>query len=283
MTDHRDRIIREAARKLRLVSTDFDGTIYSEFEPEPIVQEIELLLSSLQKAGTWWVINTGRDLSSLMESLARSGIKARPDFVVVVEREIHELKDSRYLPWEDWNQDCERAHRKLFARVRKDLPELVEWVSSRYKATIYEDPFSPFCLVGANNSDTDAIQEYLEEYCLRVPELTVVRNDVYIRFSHHHYNKGTALTAIARRKGIQPSEVVAAGDHLNDLPMLRREHAHWLIAPGNAVEQVKAQVKDQRGYISSQVCGRGIARGLESFFEAVTVQGKISGNVRPGS
>ena len=246
MSEHRDRIIQKAASKFRIISTDFDGTIYSEFEPEPITREIEILLKNLQSGGASWIINTGRDLSSLMESIGRSGIHARPDFLVVVEREIYELKDSVYVPWEAWNQECARAHRELFSHVRKDLLEIIHWISSRFDATIYEDPFSPMCLVGADNEDTNQIQIYLEEYCQQVADLTVVRNDVYIRFSHRSYNKGTALSAIARQLGIAPSDIVAAGDHLNDLPMLRREHAHWLIAPANAVEEVKTDRKSTR-------------------------------------
>jgi hydroxymethylpyrimidine pyrophosphatase-like HAD family hydrolase len=53
-----------------------------------------------------------------------------------------------------------------------------------------------------------------------VPHLAVVRNDVYIRFAHDAYNKGTALREIARRLNVTPEETVAAGDHHNDLPML---------------------------------------------------------------
>ena len=46
------------------------------------------------------------------------------------------------------------------------------------------------CIIAENNSDMDEIHARLEEYCRTVPGLTVVRNDVYARFSHEAYNKG---------------------------------------------------------------------------------------------
>ena len=94
------------------------------------------------------------------------------------------------------------------------------------------------------------IHEYLNAYCAQVPRLTVVRNDVYARFSHEAYSKGTALSEIARRLDVRRDHILAAGDHLNDLPMLSQEHARWLVAPSNAIELVKQTVRRQEGFVS---------------------------------
>ena len=152
-------------------------------------------------------------------------------------------------------------------RVREDVPRLGAWVSQRFRATLYEDAFSPFCLIAENNADADAIQVFLEEYCAGVPELTLVRNDVYARFSHASYNKGTALREIARRLGVVRDHIFAAGDHLNDLPMLSGEFAACVVAPDNAVAAVKEMVRGQNGYVSHQPWGHGVARGLEFFLD----------------
>jgi hydroxymethylpyrimidine pyrophosphatase-like HAD family hydrolase len=141
----------------------------------------------------------------------------------------------------------------------------VDWVSKRFRAALYEDDFSPFCLIADNNEDADAIQVFLDEYCVTVPSLTLVRNDVYARFSHARYNKGTALAEIARQLGIARDHIFAAGDHLNDLPMLSGEFARCVVAPDNAVSAVKELVRSQNGYVSHQPWGHGVARGLEHF------------------
>ena len=41
--------------------------------------------------------------------------------------------------------------------------------------------------------------------------LTVVRNDVYARFSHEAFNKGTALGEIAGQLGVTAAGTFAAG------------------------------------------------------------------------
>lgn len=248
---------------IKLISTDFDGTLFAEFEMPPIPKSIETLIASFQARGGKWVINTGRDMSSLMEALARAQVSIQPDFLVLVEREIYEHDGNRYVGLADWNAACARDHAELFGRVRPDVPKLNEWVNARFRATVYEDAFSPFCLIAGNNGDADAIHAHLDEYCRSVPNLVVVRNDVYARFSHAAYDKGTALRELCRRLELKAENVLAAGDHLNDLPMLTRDCARWLVAPANAVASVKVALARGEGFVSELSRGEGVADGLQ--------------------
>jgi HAD superfamily hydrolase (TIGR01484 family) len=250
---------------IKLISTDFDGTLYTEGEVPPIPPALETLLAELQSQGVKWVINTGRDLTSLKTALAQTRLSVQPDFLVVVEREIHCLEGDEYRQLVQWNHRCSREQEQLFARIRADLPAVVAWIRKRFSVTLYEDDYSPFCLIAASNADADAILEYLAVCFRDVPELTVVRNDIYARFSHAAYNKGTAMAEVARQLGLEPSQVFAAGDHFNDLPMLSGDHAQWVMAPANAVEEVKALVRRQHGYLSSRPAGHGLAQGLRHF------------------
>jgi hydroxymethylpyrimidine pyrophosphatase-like HAD family hydrolase len=253
---------------IQLISTDFDGTLHADFENPPVPHDLQELIGDLQRQGAKWVINTGRDLSSVMEGMARARLSIKPDFLVVVERDIYFHEGARYEPCANWNDGCRAAHAELFARVREDVPRLVNWVSARFRATLYEDDFSPFCLIAENNADADAIQRHLDEYCISVSPLTVVRNDVYARFSHANYNKGTALAEIARQLGMARDCIFAAGDHLNDLPMLSGQFARCVAAPDNAIPVVKETVRDQNGYVSHQPWGHGVARALEHFLDS---------------
>jgi hydroxymethylpyrimidine pyrophosphatase-like HAD family hydrolase len=253
---------------IQLISTDFDGTLHADFETPPVPHDLQQLIGDLQRQGAKWVINTGRDLSSVMEGMARARLTIKPDFLVVVERDIYFHEGTRYEASAAWNDGCAAAHAELFARVREDVPRLVDWVSKRFRATLYEDAFSPFCLIAESNGDADAIQGFLDEYCGTVPALTVVRNDVYARFSHANYNKGTALAEIARQLGVASDHIFAAGDHLNDLPMLSGQFARCVAAPDNAISVVKETVRGQNGYVSHQPWGHGVARALEHFLGA---------------
>src|SRR5438128_2089822 len=154
---------------IKLISTDFDGTLHAEFEDPPVPHELQTLIADLQRQGAKWVINTGRDLSSVMEGIARARLSIRPDYLVVVEREIYCHHASRYVQAEEWNQGCKAAHAELFARVEADVPGLVDWVNQRFSATLYQDDYSPFCMIAEKNEDADAIQVFLESYCAQVP------------------------------------------------------------------------------------------------------------------
>jgi HAD superfamily hydrolase (TIGR01484 family) len=248
---------------LKLISTDFDGTIFAEFENPPIPHALQEIIGELQAQGVKWVINTGRDMSGLMEALGRAKISVEPDYLVLVEREIHSHDGVRFVGLEEWNSECTRSHDQLFSRITDDLPRITEWINERFHATVYEDTFSPFCLIAGNRADAETINTYLEDYCRGIPDLTVVRNDVYSRFSHAAYNKGAALAELTRRLKLTPAEVFAAGDHWNDLPMLTRRYAHWLASPSNAIDPVKAQVRAEGGYISERHCGFAVAEALE--------------------
>jgi len=78
-----------------------------------------------------------------------------------------------------------------------------------------------------------------------------------------NYNKGTALAELTRMLKLTSADVLAAGDHLNDLPMLKTEFARYLVAPANAIPQVKEVVLQQGGFVSQLPGGNGVAEGLE--------------------
>jgi hydroxymethylpyrimidine pyrophosphatase-like HAD family hydrolase len=247
---------------IKLISTDFDGTIFAEFENPPIPAVLQELIGDLQAHGAKWLINTGRDMSSLMEALGRARVSVQPDFLVLVEREIYAHSHSEYVGIAEWNDGSHRAQEEIFAQLRPHVPRLVEWVEARFKATLYTDAYSPLCMIANNNGDADTIQAHLEAFCRTIPKLAFVRNDVYGRFCHADFNKGTALGEITRRLGLQPARVFAIGDWLNDLPMLDRRFAHYLAAPANAIAPVKNALNAAGGYISPLAHGHGVADSL---------------------
>jgi len=258
---------------IQLISTDFDGTLHAEGETPAVPEAIETCLRHLQARGTQWVVNTGRDLAGVLAALERAHLSIQPDFLVVVEREIFYRQGRHYLGLIDWNQRCQRDHEILFARVRPLVPVLADWINARFTAQVYDDPYSPFCLMARSNADADLILEHVQQFCQTIPGLTVVRNDVWARFSHAAYNKGTALGEILRQVSVGRDQVLAAGDHWNDLPMLSTEFARWLVAPANAVEAVKAAVRRQNGYVSSEPGGLGVARGIAHFLQTLEAAG----------
>jgi len=248
---------------LKLISTDFDGTIHEDFADAPIPVALERRLGELQASGVIWVINTGREMASLMESLARSHVQIRPDYLILVEREIFRNDRGHYVPVEPWNTRCNQDHARLFADLAVELPDLLEGLQSRYDATFYNDPWSPLCAIARTNPQMDAIEAELSAFAGGWPEMAVVRNDVYVRFSHIGYSKGTALAEMQRILGISPEHTLAAGDHLNDLSMLVPPVARYLVAPANAVPAVKQQIQTHGGWNMEQRTGMAVLAALD--------------------
>lgn len=250
---------------LKLISTDFDGTVHDDLSQPPVPVELQELIARLQNAGAKWVINTGRDLTSLSATLDQAQLSVHPDYLVVVERDIYRRTNGSFIECRIWNQLCRQAHDDLFAQVTPRVPEINAWIQSRFRATVFADAYSPFCLVAACNSDADAIMVYLDDICRDIPGLMVMRNDIYARFCHADFNKGSAMAEIARIEGVDRNGIFAAGDHFNDLPMLSSEYARYLMAPSNAISHVKEAVRQQNGFLSQYSHGRGVLDALRYY------------------
>jgi hydroxymethylpyrimidine pyrophosphatase-like HAD family hydrolase len=250
---------------IRLICTDFDGTLFSALDDPPVPVDLQRIIGDLQQRGIAWVINTGRELPDLVAALCHAGLSITPDYVIAIEREIHLVQGGEYLPLQEWNQAGARAHAALCDRVRGDMPRLLERISRHCFGQVYENPYAPFSLIARDEEDAWAMQTWMNDYARTVPHLVVERGHRRARFTHGSYNKGTALAEIGRRLGIGPDGILAAGDHFNDLAMLSHAFARWLVAPANAIDPVKARVRMYGGYVSDQPCGSGVARGLEYF------------------
>ncbi len=252
-----------ATPQLQLICTDFDGTLHSDFTEPAVPIALQEKLRELQDNGVKWIINTGRTLEDLQYGLDKADLSVYPDYVVVVERDIYRYEGDEFIPHNEWNERCAAAQAALFAHIADRLPEIFEWVNLHFTANVYEDKWSPFCLIAGNNPDADEIQEFVEKKFADEPLLSFVSNDVYARLSHTEYTKGTALKEITRLLNIPCDGVLAAGDHWNDVSMLQPDCAQWIVAPANAITEVAQYVKSINGFIARSDCGLGVLEGLE--------------------
>jgi hydroxymethylpyrimidine pyrophosphatase-like HAD family hydrolase len=247
---------------IRLASTDFDGTLFCEFEDPPFPNELAEVLAEFQAAGGKWAINTGRDLASLLEELARCGVSVQPDFIVAVEREIHIRDGSQFKPHAEWNAECNAKHKDLTRELDDELPVIVSWIRNHSRASVFSDIYSPLAVVATNNAEMDDVQARVLQMTDSFKNLAWMRNDVYARICHADYSKGTALMELERMMGIGPEDVFAIGDHLNDLGMLDPAVAAYLAAPANCVPEVSAHILANDGRISEFSHGLAVANEL---------------------
>ncbi len=81
----------------------------------------------------------------------------------------------------------------------------------------------------------------------------------YLEFSHPEAHKGAAVAAIAAELGLQPRDVLAFGDAMNDLSMLRYAGLGVAVANGNV------DVKAQADAVTASNNEDGVAKAIEQY------------------
>lgn len=251
---------------IKLLSTDFDGTLVEHCEEAPVVPALFELLRELQAEGVLWAINTGRELRHIVEGLEEFRFPVQPDFVLTAEREVfHREPGGVWQDFGDWNERCRAAHELLYTQASGFLEDVKAFLRREVQASpIYEGEHM-IGLATRTESEMDRVCAFLEQERRRVPGFHYMRNTIYVRFCHEDYSKGTALSELGRLTQIPPEQIFAIGDHFNDLPMLDGRHARYVACPGNAVDAVKSMVRSADGYIAKGICSAGVVEALRYF------------------
>ncbi len=250
---------------IRLLSTDFDGTLVDHFATPPVDPALFSMLQELRARGVHWAINTGRDLPFVDEGLREFGFPVEPDFVLTAEREVfHRGPGGQWQDFGDWNRRCYEAHDTLFLESAELLSDIERFIQE-VKANPIREGGKIIGLAAEDETQMEQICAFLDAERVRVPGFAYMRNTIYARFCHEAYSKGTALAELARLTEIPRDEIFAAGDHYNDLPMLDGVHAKWVMCPANSVEAVQKTVREAGGYVARGRCSTGVVEALEHF------------------
>jgi HAD superfamily hydrolase (TIGR01484 family) len=254
-------------RPIRLLSTDFDGTIVSRVS-QPVLDDACMnLIRDLQAEGTLWAVNTGRSVDLLQSGLDDFSFPIRPDFILTSERDVHK-PGANGNPWEafgDWNERCAREHTDLFRSASSILKEVIHFVNSKTRARIIYEPQGPAGLITATEEEMDRVVDFINTARAQQPQFHYQRNTVYLRFCHADYHKGAVLGELARLLEIDRSEIFAAGDHHNDISMLDGKFAALTACPANAIPEVKEAVRASGGYVATKEHGAGVHEALRHF------------------
>ena len=125
-------------RKIRLISTDFDGTLVAH-DNDPVLDPACIeLIGQLQRDGALWTINTGRSVELLESGLLDFEFPIRPDFILTSERDVFRpsRNGGKWEPFGDWNDRCAQAHAELFSSAQPVLAEIIDFVSQKTKARV---------------------------------------------------------------------------------------------------------------------------------------------------
>lgn len=253
--------------RIKLLSTDFDGTLVSRVSEPALDRDCMELIRELQKGGAIWAINTGRSVDLLESGLTDFEFPVRPDFILTNERDVFR-PGSNGEKWEafgDWNDRCARAHSDLFSSSQSVLGEVVDFINQKTKAQIIYERTEPIGLIASSEDEIERITEFVEQARARNPKVNYQRNTVYLRFCHADYHKGAALAELARLIDIPRANIFAAGDHHNDISMLDGSAAAMPACPANAIDEVKEAVRSANGFVAKREHGAGVYDALHYF------------------
>ena len=255
------------AKKIRLLSTDFDGTIVSRVSEPVLNRQCLGLIREMQDAGAMWAINTGRSVDLLESGLANFSFPIRPDFILTSERDVFRRGENgdKWEAFGDWNERCAREHAELFSSSQSVLAEVVDFVTQKTKARLIYHSEGLEGLVATDDEEMNRITRFIEKARERQPKFYYQRNTVYLRFCHADYHKGAALAELARLINIPRENIFAAGDHHNDISMLDGKVAAMTSCPANAIDEVKEAVHAASGYVAQREHGAGVYDALRFF------------------
>lgn len=253
---------------IKLLSTDFDGTLVDHDSQPPVSPELFALFTEMRERGALWVINTGRAVHHIVEGLVEYGFPFQPDYIVTSERDVYRPK-ANGQGWEDfgdWNERGNRAHNELYEQAKPLIEEIHIYLKKNTKALpINEISGTGIGIIASNEEEMEDIAKFIDTLQPRLPAFRYQRNTRYMRFCHSDYSKGTALGELGRLLGVARDEIFAAGDHYNDLSMLDGTFARWVSCPANSTEAVKQVVQKAGGYIARASFSEGVVEALRHF------------------
>jgi len=245
---------------LRLLSTDFDGTLIAHPSDGRCSPAFAGVLNRHRQAGGLWAINTGRGLEHAIEGIGMFCAPYEPDYLLTNEREIFlRTGEGVWEPDRPWNDLCRDRHDELFSRAGGIFARIGELASGSSDVTLIEENDRLVGLVTSSETIMEEVAGFIDRETVHLPDFSYQRNTVYLRFCHRDYHKGAALGELCRSLTIRPGEVFAAGDHFNDLSMLDGRFATFPCCPSNAIAEVKSVVQTAGGYVASQVAADGVA------------------------
>ncbi|MFJ7638045.1 Cof-type HAD-IIB family hydrolase [Peribacillus sp. NPDC097264] len=238
---------------IRLVALDMDGTLLN--EKGEISEENRRTIKEAEQRGVHVILSTGRsfatcnDFAKSMELqsylITVNGSEIYNNDGELVERHI---VDSEYVQWmwelsqkhgtHFWATSCDRVY-------RAEMPEKIN-----------ESQWLKF---GFDTKD-DAIRQLIMEE-LRTKENLEISNSspTNIEVNAHGVNKAKAIERVCSMLDLTMDQVMAVGDSLNDLAMIRE--AKIGVAMGNA-QQI---VKEESDWVTSTNQEDGVAKAIRKW------------------
>ena len=240
-------------RPIRMLATDLDGTFIGDDDA------MFRLWQELEAAQVFVAFSTGRHLPSIEAFYAEHGAAERADACIcMVGTEIWLRRGIRYERDDTWSRIISDAwDKEAVEAILQAVPEAVmqpaEW-QSEFKSSYFleENAERRLDQISARLVD-EALEAKVVYSAGRFLDLLPARS-----------GKGGAVSYLASTLGIDPQDVITAGDTGNDLDMMRSELGFRSIAVGNSADELR-RVTAPQIYHARTPYAAGIAEGLEHY------------------
>ncbi len=256
-----------------LLVLDLDGTALGGHEPYACLPpEFVTLLDELDQRGIAWTTNTTWGLAGQWEMIRNSNLRSTPAMLCGESgRAIGTILNGVLMDDPSYAvemQARDQAFREeSWPMVRQVLATLLnEDIVTR----LSYDQVEPQAMIELS-SRTGCADEM---WRLLAP---LIDTGLYYTFGGapaervallpRHMNKAEGLRAMQARLRVTPAQTIVAGDGINDLHMLTRELAGWLVCPANAAAVVKEQVLREGGFVSELEYSWGVADGVRRILD----------------
>jgi len=259
---------------IKMVVTDIDGTICS--QEFGINNNVKKCIKNLIKNNIKVVIATGRTYGSAKYVADEIGIKCplicyQGGLINSYEGEILNVK---YLDEKTARETItylrnNNIHTNVYIEDRLYVEDDDEYIKDYIgnKGIDYElvDSFDNLNFAKLNKLlaikyDVSYIDSLIQTLKEKYPSIYVVKSfDYFCEIANKEATKGHAVKFLARKYGLDINEVLAIGDHNNDIEMI--ETAGIGVAMGNGTEEIKAAAD----YVSDTVLNDGFIKAIDKF------------------
>ncbi len=293
---------------IQLIAIDIDGTLMPSTGPR-ISQRNCAALQAAEAAGIEIVISTGRRQAYAMPLISPIGLSEASVMIssngAVIRGFDGTLLDRRFLPTEYARRLCsilrgygtmvftfdrEGAGALVIENMEQLKGRIDRWVEANRPYLTEIEPIE-----GAFDGGEEPIQGMvcgtLAE--MKAAEAHLLLTDVGLQIAMHRTeyaardlsildllppgcSKGTALDSLARIRGLEPSQIMAIGDNLNDLDML--EYAGHAVVMANASDEIHALARRRGWQKTASNDEDGVALAVEGVVRQAAQEQRGEGN-----
>lgn len=257
-------------KKIKMVAVDFDATLIDSGPDGTYIDHDTMeLFEKLIKEGVHVGIVTGRprnDIRDVLKSLGIDWTGTFPSYYIERENYIYKKEGDTFKVDEEWKNIIYSKTSTFAKKLTKHMSGLLDELDAHDLTPRRHTLLSNFGWELYYDSTESAIAaaDLMTLKYSHVQNCQIYRNRMMVCIIAEGCGKGVSLKYLGESLGINPSEIIAFGDSLNDLSMLDGRYGISSGGMVNCEEGVKDKILKNGGIVSKYRASKGIYDVLTS-------------------